>query len=118
MKSIAVRLALAQAATGLIGGATAPFFPAWLATQGLSPSEIGVLLAAGRFLLVLVGPLSGLIADARNDRRAMMIVLYTAMVSSYAVLDFTTSITIIFAATIAASLCGGASWPLLESVSV
>jgi PPP family 3-phenylpropionic acid transporter len=118
MRGIAVRLAFAQAATGLIGGATAPFFPAWLASKGFSASEIGVLLAVGRILLVVVGPLSGLIADARNDRRAMMLVLYAAMFSSYAVLDFTTSTTIIFVATVAASLCGGASWPLLESVSV
>jgi MFS transporter, PPP family, 3-phenylpropionic acid transporter len=118
MKGVALRLAFAQAATGLIGGATAPFFSAWLAARGFHAPEIAVLQATGRLLLVVVGPLSGLMADARNDRRAMMLVLYAAMFTSYAVLDFTTSTTLIFMASIAATVCGSASWPLLESVSV
>ena len=57
-----------------LGGQTeTPFFGAWLAWRGLSPGQIGVLLATGMLLRVLVAPITGLVADARNDRRGMML---------------------------------------------
>ena len=118
MSTVSFRLALAQAASGSVGGMYTPFFGAWLAWRGLLPGQIGVLLAAGMLLRVAVAPVSGLIADARNDRRGAMLVLYTAMLCGYAALNWTRTPALIFVAAVSANIAGGAITPLLESVSV
>jgi len=118
MDRIAFRLASAQGAAGLIGGVYTPFFGAWLAFRGLAPDGIGALLAAGMLLRVLVAPVSGLIADARNDRRGAMLLLYCVMLVGYAALNWAPTPFWIFVAAVSANVAGGAVTPLLESVSV
>ena len=118
MRGIALRLSLAQGAVGLFGGAYTPFFGAWLAWKGLSPVAIGVLLASAMLLRVVVAPLTGMIADARNDRRSMMLVLCAIIFAGYATLIFATAQSTIFIASILASVASGAMSPLLESASV
>ncbi len=118
MRHVALRLSFAQAASGLIGGAYTPFFGAWLAWKGLSPGEIGAVLSAGMLLRVAVSPLAGIVADARNDRRGMMFILYIVMLAGYGALNGITLPLLIFAAAVPANVAGGTITPLLESVSV
>jgi PPP family 3-phenylpropionic acid transporter len=118
LQRIKLRLSLAQAASGLIGGAYTPFFGAWLAWRGLSPGQIGVLLATGMLLRVLVAPVTGLVADARNDRRGMMLFLYAVVFAGYAGLNWADAFVPILFAALPANVAGGAITPLLESVSV
>jgi PPP family 3-phenylpropionic acid transporter len=115
---IAFRLARAQAAAGLIGGITTPFFGAWLAWRGIAPSGIAAILAAGMLLRVPVAPMSGLVADARNDRRGAMLVLYAIMFLSYGALNWAAAPFAIFLAAVGANVAAGAVTPLLESASV
>ncbi len=68
MRGIAFRLSVAQGTSGLFSGAYTPFFGAWLAWKGLGPVEIGILLSSAMLLRVVVAPVTGMIADARNDR--------------------------------------------------
>ncbi|HEV2562183.1 MAG TPA: MFS transporter [Rhizomicrobium sp.] len=118
MKHVALRLSFAQAAAGLVGGAYTPFFGAWLAWRGLPPGEIGALLSAGMLLRVIVAPVSGIIADARNDRRGVMLALYSITLLGYGALNWTTLPLLIFIAAVPANVASGAASPLLESVSV
>lgn len=118
MAKVSIRLGAAQAAAGLIGGIYTPFFGAWLAWRGLTPGQIGVLLASGMLLRVFVAPVSGLIADARNDRRGAMLALYCVMLAGYAALNWADTPMLIFLAAVGANVAGGAVTPLLESVSV
>jgi len=118
LRGVALRLSFAQAASGLVGGAYTPFFGAWLAWRGLSSDEIGILLSAGMLLRVIVAPVTGIVADARNDRRGMMLLLYAIMFAGYGALNVTTLPFLIFMAAIPANIAGGAVTPLLESVSV
>jgi PPP family 3-phenylpropionic acid transporter len=118
MNGVALRLSFAQAASGVIGGAATPFFGAWLAWRGMAPAEIGAIMSAGMLLRVLVAPVTGMIADARNDRRAMMLALYSVMLACYAALNFVTAHPAIALASIGAAVAGGATSPLMESVSV
>lgn len=111
-------MSLAQAASGLIGGAYTPFFGAWLAWRGLSPGQIGVLLATGMLLRVAVAPVTGLVADARNDRRGMMLFLYAVVLAGYGGLNLADAFVPILFAALPANVAGGAITPLLESVSV
>lgn len=118
VKHIRLRLSLAQAASGAIGGASIPFFGAWLAFKGLSPQDIGTLLAAGMLLRLFVMPATGIVADARNDRRGMMLFLGVIMTLGFAALTRVSLPLLIFLAAVPANLASGAANPLLESVSV
>jgi PPP family 3-phenylpropionic acid transporter len=118
VENVAFRLACAQAAAGLIGGIYTPFFGAWLGWKGLAPSAIGALLATGMLLRVAAVPASGLIADARNDRRFSMLVLYAVMLAGYGALNWVEAPTLIFLAAVSANVAAGAVTPLLESVSI
>lgn len=118
MRGVALRLSFAQGATGLIGGAYTPFFGAWLAWKGLSPSEIGTILSAGMLLRVVVAPVTGMIADARNDRRSMLLILYVVMLAGYGALNFAALPVLLFMAAVPANCASGAASPLLESASI
>jgi PPP family 3-phenylpropionic acid transporter len=118
VKAIASRLGFSQAASGLVSGVFTPFFAAWLAWRGLSPSQIGAVLSAGLLLRALLGPASGIMADARNDRRTVMIVLYWAMLVGYGALNFVKAPLAVFVAGVSATVAFGSATPLLESVSV
>lgn len=118
MKRVAFRLSLAQAAAGSISGIYTPFFGAWLGWRGLPPGQIGTLLAAGMLLRVLVAPVSGVIADARNDRRGAMLVLYAIALAGYGALNWVDTPLLIFLAAVGANVANGAVTPLLESVSI
>lgn len=73
-----LRFAIAQAAPSAVGGFYLPFFPVWLAAQGLSASEISLAMACAMLMRVVVGPTAGIVADALGDRRAVAIVCATA----------------------------------------
>jgi MFS transporter, PPP family, 3-phenylpropionic acid transporter len=115
---VALRLAFAQGASGLVSGVTTPFFGAWLAWKGLPPAEIGALLAAGMLLRVVFVPLTGIAADARNDRRGMMLALFVVMLAGYGALNFVSAPALLFLCAVPASIALGAANPILESVCV
>jgi MFS transporter, PPP family, 3-phenylpropionic acid transporter len=118
MKAIASRLSLAQAASGLTSGVFTPFFGAWLAWRGLSPGWVAGVLTASLLLRALVMPASGVIADARNDRRGAMIVLYIVALAGYGLLIPVKAPWLVFLLAVPATVSYGSGVPLLESVSV
>jgi len=118
VNQVALRLALAQGVSGLISGVTNPFLGAWLSFKGLSAGEIGILLAAGMLLRVIFVPLSGIAADARNDRRGMMLLMYAIMLAGYGALCVVATPSALFLCVIPAFIAVGAANPLLESVCV
>lgn len=54
-------------------GAASPFLPSFLGERGLSPSEIGLLLATGTAIRLISAPLAAQIADRWNRPRAVLI---------------------------------------------
>jgi PPP family 3-phenylpropionic acid transporter len=115
---IARRLSVAYATVGTNGGIYVPFFGAWLAWRGMSPAEIGALLSTGMLLRVIVPPLTGIVADARNDRRSMMVVLFAMQFALYFALNFVTTPLGIFFVAVTANVAGSAASPLMESASM
>ncbi len=113
-----MKLAAAYAASGLSGGIYIPFFGAWLAYKGMSTAQIGTLLSVGMLLRVIVPPLTGMIADARDDRRSMMIGLYGLQFLGYLGLNFAMTPIQIFLVAVTASVAGSAAAPLQEGVSM
>jgi len=59
-------------------GIIAPFWPVWLADRGLSPSEIGLVIAATYLTRMVANPLVGHWVDRRGDRRRPMLWLAAA----------------------------------------
>lgn len=118
MKHLPSRLSFSQFASGSVSGVFIPFFGASLAFRGVSADQIGILLSTALMLRAVAGPLSGIFADARNDRRAVMLVLYWVMVAGFGGLCVAGSPLLIFLVSVPAYVAYGAATPLLESVSV
>ncbi|PZO80473.1 MAG: MFS transporter [Mesorhizobium amorphae] len=68
-----MRMAALFAAVILPGGFLLPFLPLWLEHVGISPEEIGVILAAQMFLRLATTPFFSALADTRPDRAPMFI---------------------------------------------
>jgi len=71
----ATRLATYYAALFAIIGILAPFWPLWLSSRGLSPSEIGILIAFTYLTRLVANPLVGHWVDHRGDRKRPMLIL-------------------------------------------
>jgi len=74
----AARLALFYAAMFAAIGVYMPFWPVWLAAQGVTPFELGVLLSANHWLKIVTNPLIARIVDRRGERRMPLILLALA----------------------------------------
>ncbi|TNC07505.1 MFS transporter [Methylobacterium terricola] len=63
-------------------GLTTPFLPALLNQRGLSPTEVGLVLAAGTGIRLAAGPFAGLIADRLAAGRGVLAVFAALSASS------------------------------------
>jgi MFS transporter, PPP family, 3-phenylpropionic acid transporter len=67
-----LRVALFYAALFLIYGVHVPYLPVWLDWRGLSPAQIGVVMAAPFFIRLLVTPSVAFFADQRANHRRVI----------------------------------------------
>lgn len=81
---IASRLALFYALHFSVVGVLLPFWPVWLESRGLTPGQIGIALALGTSIKIIVNPLVAHIADRRGDRRSIIIALSVVSIGAYA----------------------------------
>ncbi|WP_235720785.1 3-phenylpropionate MFS transporter [Magnetospirillum molischianum] len=73
-----MRLAIYYSALFSIIGILAPFWPLWLSSRGLSPSEIGILIAFTYLTRLVANPLVGHWVDHRGDRKRPILILAAA----------------------------------------
>jgi len=83
-RQISTRLSAYYAASFLIVGIKAPFWPVWLSGRGLDPREIAALFAAAIWINVATTPAIGALADQLGKRRALMLGLCGAAILGYA----------------------------------
>lgn len=69
---------LLQGALYAAYGTESPFLPSFFGERGLSPAEIGLVLAAGTLMRLAAGPVAGYIADRQDATRAMLGIAATA----------------------------------------
>jgi PPP family 3-phenylpropionic acid transporter len=74
-RGAALRLAAYYTALFAAVGIHLPFWPLWLKDRGLSPSDIGLILAATYLVKIIINPLIGHAVDRRGDRRRPMMLL-------------------------------------------
>ncbi len=72
MRGALPRFVLVYAALYAGYGLTTPFLPALLSQRGLSPTEVGLVLAAGTGIRLAAGPLAGRIADRMAAGRGVL----------------------------------------------
>lgn len=101
-----------------IGGVHLPFFPAWLASRGLPPESIGLLMMVMGLVRVVTGPTLGFLADAFDARRKAVILLIGGAALSYAGYSVLEDVAFIVLFSITASVCFSAVSPLVEGVTL
>ena len=117
-RHLAPRLGAYYAASFLIVGIKAPFWPVWLAGRGLGAREIAALFAAAIWVNVATTPAIGALADRFGRRRAAMVVLCGVAILGYAALwnayDFWT----LLALTLVTATAQTALMPLGDSITL
>ena len=74
IKIMAIRISLVYGAIFAVIGIIMPFWPIWLESRGISPIEIGLILAVGTWSRAILNPLLAQNAD-RHGRPDIMIIL-------------------------------------------
>jgi PPP family 3-phenylpropionic acid transporter len=80
---VATRLALFYAAYFVVIGIILPFWPAWLASRGLTAQQIGLLLALGSWGKLVGNPIFTRLADRSGDIRRVLILVAAAALVFY-----------------------------------
>ncbi len=118
MLTIPVRLGLFFTAVFLVHGLYLPYWPVWLAAQGLSEREVAWLVAAGLLIRVVSVPLVGALADGLGTRRRLMAALAVLAFISFAAFALADGFVALFAITILSTALYPALLPMIETVSV
>ncbi len=117
-RALRLRLALFYGASFAAIGISLPYWPVWLAAQGLTPSEIGLLLAANFWPRVVTSVAIPYAADRLGHRRRLMTLLAGLTVAGTALFGLAQH----FWAFLLLSLVTGASWaailPLGEALAL
>ncbi len=71
---LSVRFAAFYGAAFFVVGVLLPFWPIWMQSRGLSPDQIGILLAVGPWLRILVDPVVTSFADRSGQGRRIMVI--------------------------------------------
>ncbi len=82
------RLALFYGGFFLVIGVLMPFWPLWLKSRGLAATEIGMVLAAGMWIKVLINPFTSGLADRLGERKRVIVVLSVMAFASFTLFAF------------------------------
>jgi PPP family 3-phenylpropionic acid transporter len=114
----APRLALYYAAYFIGLGVQLPFFPVWLATKGLEPAMIGLVLAAPMAIRIVAVPVITREADRRDALRAAIIIGSTATCLGYGLIGFLDSALAILAVFSLFALVYTPTMPLVDAYAL
>lgn len=95
---------------------TISFLPLWMKSQGLTTQQLGQLLAFGALLQLAINPLVGMIADARESRKNVLLILLGGSSVGALLLLSARSPVWVVAAYAAMHACCTALIPLSESI--
>jgi PPP family 3-phenylpropionic acid transporter len=117
-RQISIRLSAYYAASFLIVGIKAPFWPVWLAGRGLDAREIAALFAAAIWINVATTPAIGALADRLGRRRAMMVGLCGVAILGYASLWGAHAFWTLLGLTLVTATAQTALMPLGDSITL
>ena len=118
MRAVTLRFSAIQATYGIMGGVYLPFFSASLASRGISVGTIGLSFAIATLLRILVSPVAGLIADARDDRRLVLSIFSLGSFAGFLLLALVDDSAAIVLSSVVAIVLWTSSAPILESATL
>lgn len=83
-RAVGVRLSVFYGTLFLSVGLLGPYWPVWLESRGMGPSQIGLLMAISFLTRTITNPAIGALVDRRGDRRRPMLVLAAMSLGAYA----------------------------------
>ncbi len=116
--SLPVRLSLFFIAIFLVVGLYMPYWPIWLAHQGLDERQIAFLAALGLTMRVLSGPAVGSFVDGLGERRRPMIVLCVCAFAAYLAFEAVSGFWALALVTLLTTLFFGPLVPMIETLTV
>ena len=114
----ASRHALIYATQFFAFGVILPFLPAVLASRGLDPAEVAIVLAAGSAVRLLAGPMGGRLADALSAPRAVLAACALAAALSSAGFLLSAGFVAMLAVNAALSVAMAPIMPVTDSVTL
>jgi PPP family 3-phenylpropionic acid transporter len=116
--SLSLRLSLFYGAVFSVIGIQLPFWPLYLSGKGMSPAQIGQIMASAFFIKILTNPVIGHIVDKRGDRRLPLLAL--ALVAAIASMAFAVAdnFTALLVVTLVSSAAFTAMMPLGDSLTM
>lgn len=114
----AIRIATGFFAVFFVLGIHVPYWPVWLQSRGLSPQQIGVVLALGPWMRLLANPLAGQWADATGATRRIAVVLAMGVSLTYLAFSQASSFAVYVALAVVLGLCANPLIPLTDAVAV
>src|SRR3954462_11031310 len=99
-------------------GVSSPFFPAFLQSRSLEPTEMTTVLAAGTAVRLLAAPLAGRVADALSTTRSVLgacLLATSALVSAYV---FTSGFWPLLMVSLVSSVALGPIAPLADALAL
>ncbi len=112
------RLALFYGATFAITGIMVPFWPVWLASRGLNPSQIGLVLAMLTAIRIVATPVVAHYADRIGERRRPIVALAAVSTAVFAMFILARDFWLILVITAVYSAARAGVLPLGESLTM
>ncbi|MBX9752969.1 MAG: MFS transporter [Roseococcus sp.] len=99
-------------------GVMMPFLPAILAEGGLTPGEVGLVLAAGSLVRLVVAPLSGRLADRVPDMRRLLAAAALLAAASALGFGLAAGLALLLAVQVLHSVAAAPIVPLCDALAV
>jgi PPP family 3-phenylpropionic acid transporter len=115
---VAPRLGFFYFAAFAVVGVNLPFWPVWLESRGLGPTEIGLVLSAGVWIKVVSNPAIAMLADRWGERKRPMIGLSLLALGATALFIWAEGFWALFAVTALATMCFSGLMPLGENLTL
>jgi PPP family 3-phenylpropionic acid transporter len=108
-------MSLVYAAMFATVGVHLPFWPVWLVGRGLSPSDIGMVMATGHVVRGLTSPWIGSLSDRASDRRLVLGAAAGVAFLAGVLFHFSSGLISIMFATAIMAVAFGSVGPLCEN---
>lgn len=115
---MAFRLSLFYGSIFLVIGVMLPFWPLWLEARGMTPEQIGMLLAAGMIVRAFASPLIAQAGDRRGRPDRMLVALGWASVAAYALFAAAHGFWALLAVTVVSTMAFTAMIPIGDAVTM
>ena len=118
IKIMAIRISLVYGAIFAVIGIIMPFWPIWLESKGISPIEIGLILAVGTWSRAILNPLLAQNADRHGRPDIMIILLGWGALVAHLLLFVSDSFLSLFLISVCSSILLFAMMPMADAIAM